>query len=137
MKKSMALALAALVLGFAGGYSIKTDSEHNRAERSEEELLHVSQLSHGALKTTECVMVLKLLREGEPNLAEHRLETLLDFALIDVAREYSPTRDSFGTASNALRFAKTYRAKYPRQAGSDDIGKQVDAAFQILPRTSP
>jgi hypothetical protein len=133
----MALTLSAFVLGFAGGYSIKVDSERKRVERTQEELFHASELSHAALKTTECVLVLKLLREKEPDSAAQRLETLLDFALIDIAREYSPTRDSLGTASNALRFARTYRVEHPRHGGWDYIEQQADAAFQLIPRGSP
>src|SRR5689334_3607189 len=112
--KPMAFALAALVLGFAAGYTIKADSARSRAVRGQEEVKQASEHSNAALKTTEWVMVLKLLREKESDLAAQRLETLLDFALIDIAREYSPTRDSLGTASNALRFAKAYRVEHPR-----------------------
>src|SRR5437868_5556803 len=137
MNKLMGLALAALVLGFAGGYSIRVDSERNRAKRSQEELFHASELSHAGLKTTQCVMVLKLLREKEPDLAAQRLETLLDFALIDIAQEYSPTRDSLGTASNALRFARAYRAAHPHRSELNDVAKQVDGAFQIQPTSPP
>jgi hypothetical protein len=137
MNKVLALALAALVLGFVGGYSIRADSERNRATQAQDELLHASELSHAALRTTEFVMLLKLLRDQKPDMAAQRLETLLDFALIDLARDYSPTRDSLGTASNALRFARSYRADHPRQPDSGDTGNQVDAALRIVPTRSP
>ncbi len=137
MNKLMVLVAAALVLGFAGGYCIKAEAERNRAKKVEEEMDHRFLLSSAALKVTESVMLLKLLRENKPDLAAQRLETLLDFALIDIGREYSPARDSFGATSNALRFARAYRTEHPRQAASDDISKRVEAAFQVLPTGAP
>lgn len=60
-----------------------------------------------------------------------RLETLLDYSIIHVSREYSPNLDHGAHAAKALALARSYRAAHPHRSQMDDIAKKVDAAFTI------
>jgi hypothetical protein len=103
--------------------------------RSEAEIIRGLILSHAALKTTECTMLLKGIHEGKQDLVTDRLKILLNFALIDLAREYSPSRDHYGSAAKALGLAREYRAAHPYKDSLDSVAREVEAALAI--KTAP
>jgi hypothetical protein len=55
--------------------------------RQDTEAIHAVMLSAAALKTTEYTTLVKGIRGGNQECVADRLETLLDFAVIDLARE--------------------------------------------------
>ncbi len=138
-KRIALLVVSILFLGVAAGYfiGVRSERERIRGERNQEEWVHVLTLANSALNADLYTRFLKGLHSGQQDLMMDRLETLLDFALIDLAREYSPARDNNGNAAKALQLAKEYRAAHPHRSKLDDVAKQVDAALAITPKASP
>jgi hypothetical protein len=132
MKRIILVAAIALIVGIIGGYFIGAYS----VGRQMNEWTHVLVLGNSALKTQECTLLLKGFRSGNDKLMMDRLESLLDFSLIDLAREYSTTRDWNGDAMKSLQLAKDYRTSYPHRNTIDSVAKQVDDALALAPKTS-
>ena len=125
--KLIVVGLGALALGMVAGYSYSSYS----VNRAFEETVNALLLSNDALKTTEFTMLLKGIRDGKPDFVTERIESLLDFSLIDLARDYSPSRDSYGTAARALALARKYRTEHPRTASLGVVDQQVKSALSI------
>ena len=125
------LVVVALGLGVAAGYFVGARSQGERSSGDQQELVHIIKLGNATTKTDECARLLEGFRTGQQVLMMDRLETLLDFALIDLAREYSPELDPYGSGSKAFEFAKKYRAANPHRSEVAEVAKQVDAALAI------
>ena len=121
--------LGALVVG----YTVGARAMRATAEES------VTSLStaQAALDTTRFTMLLQALREGKADLAADRMETMLDFAILDLARDYSPARDPEQSATKALRAAAAYRATHPYQNSQDSVAVRVREALARATPTSP
>jgi hypothetical protein len=101
------------------------------------ETLFALNLSQSALDATRYVMLLKVYREGNPDLAADRLEALLDSAILGIASDYSPTRDQYRSAAKALREAAAYRAAHPYRNPMEARSAEVLAALakaQAMPQ---
>jgi hypothetical protein len=120
------IAFAVVVAFVSGGFF-----GSRLTERNDVEVIHAITLSRAALKTTECVMLLKGTRQGNQARVNDRLESLLDFAVIDLAREYTPSRDYYGTAAKAVAQAREYRTAYPRKTTLARVDQEVATALTI------
>ena len=110
-----------LVLGFVSGITVGFFAERNRAAQANAEWLHRLQLSHASLDAVYFTELLETAQAGKVDALEARLETNLDFSLIDIAREYTPKRDMQGGGATALAKAREYRTVHPHQAGLTDV----------------
>src|SRR5437899_1268437 len=128
-RKATLLVALTFIVGAVGGYVAGVKVGVKTADRRGAEGIHELILSHAALKTTETTMLLKAIREGKQDLATDRLETLLSFAVINLAREYTPRRDYYGSAAKALTLAREYRAAHPYKHSLDSVAREVEAAF--------
>jgi hypothetical protein len=124
-RKMLLFSCAAFAVGLVGGYMGAIQIK----DRNDVELLRGLMLSGAALKVTECTMVLKSLREDNHDAATDHLESLLDFALIHIAQEYSTERDYFDTTAKALALARDYRAAHPHNNCLESVARKVDAAL--------
>jgi hypothetical protein len=134
--QTLLLVVAALGFGIAGGYFVGARSKAEPTNGDQKELVHILKLGNATTKTDECARLLEGFRSGQQDLMMSRLESLLDFALIDLAREYSPERDPYGSASKVLEVAKKYRAAHPHRSELADVAKQVDAALALTTKAA-
>ena len=132
LAKSWLIAAVALVVGFVAGGFVGS----RLTERHDVEVLEAVQLGNSAVKTTETVMLLKGMRDGRQDVSDH-LESLLDFAIIDLARDYTPSRDYYGTAAKSLQQAREYRAAYPHKSTLPKVEQEVQAALAKLTQSPP
>ncbi len=132
-KWSITLGAAILVSALAGIFAgIRIErSQPELVRRNQDGWVNALRLSHSALDAVQFTMLLKAHREGKNDLLADRLETMLDFALIDVAREYSPERDDQKIAAKALRRAADYRAAHPHRSSLESVAIRVDGALLL------
>ncbi len=131
-KLSLFVALA-LIIGFGAGGFVGSEL----AARHDLEVLAAIELSHSALKTTEVVMLLKGMRDGKQDLVADRLESFLDSAVINLARDYTPSRDYYGTAAKSLQDAREYRAAHPHKSSLPRVEQEVQAALAKQTQSPP
>lgn len=128
MKTSRRSALfvgTAFLVGLSAGYLVTL----KMVERSGTEMVHALMLSHASLQTTETTMLLKAIRDGKGDCATTRLEDLLNRAVIEIGREYTPSRDYYGTAAKSLALANGYRAAHPYKSSLPSTAREVEAAL--------
>lgn len=104
----LALALT-LLLGFVFGGFLSS----RLTGRSDAEAIQAALLANSALKITETLVLLRALHDGNCDGATERLESQLDFAIIELAGDYTASRDYYGGAAESLDQAREYRAVYP------------------------
>jgi len=131
--KTTLVAIVALAIGGVGGYLYSSYS----ISHAYDETIHAVILSHDALNATQFTMLLNGIRDGKQDLVADRIESHLDFALIGLSREYSPSRDAYGTAAKALALARKYRTEHPRTSSLDSVKRQVQDALSIMTDQSP
>lgn len=94
-------------------------------------------LSDASLRTTHCVVALRAIREGRHDAATQFLETSLNRAVIELAREYTPEHDLYGSAAQSLTQAKEYRVAHPHTSSIASVAKEIQAALEtpvVLPK---
>jgi hypothetical protein len=126
------IAAASIVAFVAGGFV-----GSRLTSRQDVEAIQAVQLSHAALKTTECVVLLKAMRDANYDGATERLETQLDFAVINLARDYTPIRDVYGGAAKSLDQAREYRTSRPHTTTLPSVDQQVQAALAMKTQPPP
>jgi hypothetical protein len=132
MKKALTIC-GCLLVGFCvGGFVVGRIADRIYAENVQAVLL-----SDAALRATQCTVLLRGIREGYQEGVSERLESMLDFALIDVAREYTVGRDRYEAASNSVTRAREYRATYPHKSSLARIDREVASALTIGASQSP
>ncbi len=97
------------------------------------ESLRAVVLSESAVRVVFDVMLLKAHRANQPDRAADRLESMLDFAVLNVARDYTAARDPLHTAEQALEAARTYRAAHPHANSLASVASQVETALASAP----
>jgi hypothetical protein len=117
---------AASIVAFVAGGFVGA-----RLTSRQDEAIQAVQLSHAALKTTECVVLLRAMRDSNYEGATERLETQLDFAIINLAQDYTPNRDVYGGAEKSLDQAREYRASHPHATTLPSVDQQVQAALAM------
>jgi hypothetical protein len=122
-----------LVIGFVVGGFVGS----RLASRHDVEVLEAVELSHSALKTTDCIMLLKGIRDDKQDLVTDRLESLLDSAIIRLARDYTPSRDYYGAAAKSLQQAREYRAAHPHKSTLPRVEQEVQAALAKQTQSPP
>jgi hypothetical protein len=132
MRKALTIG-GCLLVGFCvGGFVVGRIADRIYAEN-----FHAMLLSDAALRATQCTVLLRGIREGNHEGVSQRLESMLDFALIDVAREYTVGRDRYGTASNSVTRAREYRTTYPHKSSLARTDREVASALTIGASQTP
>jgi len=135
LSKSVLIPVLTLFVGLGGGFVLGVYGEAKKTEPTSNEIFEELVLSHAALSTTEFTHYLKLVRHGHADRLPFLLEIRLDSSLMDLARTYTPERDSQDIAARALAMAREYRAAYPHQSDTPWVAKEVQAALAL--KTQP
>ena len=135
LRQSVLTPVLALVAGLGCGLALGGYGDTKKAEPESQEIFQEMALSHAALSTTEFTEYLNLARQGRTDRIPFLLEIRLDSSLMELARAYTPERDSQGIAARALAMAREYRAAYPHQPNSPWVAQEVQAAMAL--KTTP
>src|SRR5437667_1364364 len=123
-------AFAILAVGVAVGYiggRKSGDAELGRWVRS-------LALAQSAKETASYTRLLEGLRDGKTDLVADRLETMLDYSVVDIGiqtelRGLSP--DVADTVGRSLCLARNYRMLYPHRPSEGWAAKYFDAALAL------
>lgn len=131
LSQSVLLPVFTLLIGLGCGLALAGYGETKKAEPDLKEIFQELALSHAALSTTEFTEYLNLARKGRTDRIPFLLEIRLDSSLMELARAYTPERDSQGIAARALAMAREYRAAYPHRPDSPWVAQEVKAALAM------
>jgi hypothetical protein len=131
LSKSVLIPILTLLVGLGGGFVLGACGDRKPTEPASNEIYGELALSHAALSTTEFTQYLKLVRQGHTDRVPFLLEIRLDSSLMDLARAYTPERDSQGIAARALAMARDYRTAYPHHSDTPWVAKEVQAALAL------
>lgn len=129
--KDVLIPLFTLLVGLGCGFSLGAYGGQKQVEPDSHEIFQELALSHAALSTTEFTEYLNLARQGRTDRIPFLLEIRLDSSLMELARAYTPERDSQGIAARALAMARDYRVAYPHQPDTPWVAKEVQAALAL------
>ena len=129
--KSAAVLGLTLIAGIVAGGILGA----READRVHGEMVHALVLSQASSRAVQLTKLLQAVQEKKQDLAADRMEFLLSQAVVDIGREYSPSRDYYGAATLALRLANEYRAAHPHKHSSDYWDKETEAA--LATKTAP
>jgi hypothetical protein len=137
LPKSVWIPTFTLLVGLGCGFALGVFGETKKVEPESNEVFQELALAHAALSTTEFTQYLKLARQGRTDRIPFLMEIRLDSSLMELARAYTPERDSQGIAARALAMAREYRSAYPHQPDTPWVAEEVQAALKLkTPSTS-
>jgi hypothetical protein len=127
------VAATALVVGAVGGYCVGSLAcgQGPKTDADQDEQMRVLNLANATVRVSNFTHLLKGFRAGERELMIDRLESLLDFALVDLGRDYAAARDPFDAGAKVIRLANDYRTQYPYRNALTNVARQVGATLSI------
>jgi hypothetical protein len=128
--RSFIIAPALLTIGVAVGYIGRRQSGDTELLQS----VHSLALAQSANETARYTRLLEGLRSGKTDLVTNRLETMLDYSVIEIAIEAkftAPPHYVDEAVDRSLCLARNYRAVYPHRPSEDWAAKQYDAALAL------
>jgi hypothetical protein len=131
LPKSVLIPVLTLFVGLVCGFALGFYGGTKQEEPTPNELFQELALSHAALSTTEFTEFLNLARQGRTDRLPFLLEIRLDSSLMELARSYTPERDSQGIAARALAMAREYRSAHPHQPDTPWVAEEVQAALKL------
>jgi len=123
---AFAFLITGIAMGYIGGRK-SGDAELGRWVRS-------LALAQSAKETASYTRLLEGLRDGKTDLVADRLETMLDYSVVDIGiqtelRGLSP--DVADTVGRSLCLARNYRMLYPHRPSEGWAAKYFDAALAL------